>query len=356
MFTGHGGNIIENALKLGIDTDKLVDISASLSPFKTPEVILNAVRESVCNCEKYPEIAAESLTRLQAENYNIDRNKILAGAGSTEFIYLIPRILNPAQIITFQPTYSDYADSALVSDKKLLTIQTHEDDNFKIKLECLKNTYGKGDILFLCNPNNPTGQLIDSDEILSFARRNQKLYIVVDEAYSDFTAEGNTSLSNDMPANMIIIKSPTKFYRIPGIRLGYCFASPEIISKLLLGKEPWTVSTAALAAGKSVQHCEDYRNQVKESVNLQRAELAGKLEEIPGLTAFPPAANFILCRIDAGFTADQLQEYCLKNHIMIRNASNFNGLDNRFFRIAVMNKETNDMVHNILEKAFLEIR
>lgn len=350
MINGHGGNIFEFSKKAGLKPEEIIDVSASLSPLATPEKIVSAIRGCADKVNHYPEITAQSLIEIYACYLGISASNMLAGAGSTEFIYLLPRALKPKNIIIPQPSYSDYKASAQAAGINIKEIVTNEDNGFVLNIDDIKAIAKNGDMVFICNPNNPAGTYIDREILIDFAKAAPDITLVIDEAYVSFMGKEFSCQEKSIPENIIILNSPTKFYNIPGIRLGFCISHEKIISKLLRYKEPWTVSTPAISAGKTIPDCKKHTQDVRNIIKEESSFMQEKLSAIKNLKFFKPSANFILCKILSEITAQELQQLCLKDKILIRDASNFCGLDKFFFRIAIKDKDTNVKVYESLKK------
>ncbi|MFQ5714690.1 MAG: pyridoxal phosphate-dependent aminotransferase [Candidatus Scalinduaceae bacterium] len=208
-------------------------------------------------------------------------------------------------------------------------------------------------VVFLCNPNNPTGQLVTKQEILEFAKDYPKRLIVVDEAFMDFVEEEEefTVIKEASPMeNLIVVRSLTKFYGFPGLRLGYLVACESIINNLLRFKEPWTVNSLAQVAGQVAINDEMFILNTRSFMSIEKRFLYECLSKIEGLNPLYPSANFILVRIENGeITSSRIHDLLLKDKIIIRDCSNFIGLSDKYFRVAVRTREENQKLLNALK-------
>ena len=208
-------------------------------------------------------------------------------------------------------------------------------------------------MVFLCNPNNPTGQLTRKEDIIELVNDNPKRLIVIDEAFMDFVEDDEKySVIKDAPLmdNLIVVRSLTKFYGFPGLRLGYLVANETIVNKLMRYKEPWTVNTIAQVAGMAAINDEEFAANTRQYVSGEKDFLYDGLTMIKGIQPFKPTVNFILVRIeDRGITSSEVQNLLLKNNILIRNCSNFVGLDEKYFRVAVKTREENQKLLSALK-------
>ncbi len=354
MFTGHGGTGAAEARALG---KPVLDVSASLAPFTAPTAALRAYCRALADLGAYPEIDAASLRRALAARVGLKPDNVLAGCGTTEFIYLIPRALRPARVLGFVPAYRDYVDAARLAGSSFVALPTAWEQGFARDLSRLESAGRPGDLVLLCNPNNPTGHLIPPAAVRDFCVRRQDVTVVVDEAYVEFVGAEASCLEANMPRNLWVLRSPTKFYAVPGVRLGYCFGRSETIAKLLDAKEPWTVGAPALAVGRALLDCAAYDARVRKWIVREKPALEKMLAAIPGLDVCPGAANFFLCRLQAAApTASELRAACLKRGLLIRDASNFEGLDSRYFRVAVRTARENRRLARIIRAGLTDQR
>ncbi len=211
----------------------------------------------------------------------------------------------------------------------------------------------------MCNPNNPTGQLTRKEDIIELVNDNPNRLIVIDEAFMDFV-EDNEKYSVIREAslfdNLIVVRSLTKFYGFPGLRLGYLVTNESIINKLMQYKEPWTVNTIAQVAGMAAINDEDFAKNTREYVSVEKRFLYEGLAKIKGIHPFQPTVNFILVRIENDrMELSEIQNYLLQNNILIRNCSNFVGLDENYFRVAVKTREDNQKLLNSLKLIMNEV-
>ncbi len=363
--SGHGGDIARVCETHGLRPEEITDFSANINPLGYSPGLPDKIAREFQSVLHYPDIDASPLRAAIASHISCREDEILIGNGSTEHIYLLPRVLRPETGIVLEPTYSDYARAMRNSGADVKEIICKA-DTFEPDLNhptIGAETHGDGKMLYLCNPNNPTGALTKREDILSLAERHPAMYVVVDEAFMDFVAESDRfSVLTDAGAgnlkNIIVLRSMTKFHGFPGLRLGYLVAHPEVIERLEALKEPWTVNTLAQVAGLvALDDKEDKedRQHIKKSREFVAAEkdfLHKQLATIDGLRPIPPSVNFILVKItDNGPTSSELQESLIGMGILIRDCSNFRGLGDRYFRVAVRRREENEKLVSCLESA-----
>ena len=353
MLNGHGGNIKQICNKYGLNPDEIIDFSASINPLGCPEVVRKAVSEQFNDIRHYPDSECADLRKIIAEKIPCNESNVIIGNGSNELFYLIPRALKPEKGVLLQPTFGEFKDA--FSNSNVEVIEVINDDNdfptINTNISRLKST--EDCMVFLCNPNNPTGQLTLKEDIIELVNDNPKRLIVIDEAFMDFVEDHEKySVIKDAPLmdNLIVVRSLTKFYGFPGLRLGYLVANETIINKLMQYKEPWTVNTIAQVAGMAAINDETFAANTRQYVSGEKSFLYDGLAMIKGIQPFKPTVNFILVRIeDRGITSSAIQNLLMKNNILIRNCSNFVGLDEKYFRVAVKTREENQKLLSALK-------
>lgn len=275
---------------------------------------LNAIRS-------YPEPSPRSLEKMIANEYGIDAEEVLVTSGATDAIYLIAQAFRDKKTYyVYHPTFSEYEEAC-----RMFGYEEQPD----------------GAIGWLCNPNNPTGEVVTEDRIIEAAKCHG--FLVVDQSYEDYTMcrlpQPNEMLCHD---NIIQIHSMTKQYAIPGLRLGYITASASVIKYLRQQQRPWSVNALAIEAGKWVVSHREKAIPDLPSYLEETQRLRGQLNAIEGVVAFPTQTNFFLCTLEQA-TAAELKAYLTKEHsILIRDASNFRDLTPHHFRIATQSPEEND--------------
>jgi len=353
MLNGHGGNINQICSKYGLNPDEIIDFSASINPLGCPEGVRKAISERFADIKNYPDSECTSLRKAIADKVYCNESNIIIGNGSNELFYLIPRALKPKQGILLQPTFSEFKDALCNANVEIVEI-VNDSGRFPIinkDIRRLKNI--KEGMVFLCNPNNPTGQLTLKEEILELVKDNTNRLIVVDEAFMDFVDEDEKySAIKEAPLmdNLIVVRSLTKFYGFPGLRLGYLVANESTVNKLMQFKEPWTVNTFAQIAGQVAINDVEFASNTREYMSGEKAFLYEGLSKINGIRPFQPSVNFILVRIDnVEITSSEIQDLLIKDNIFIRDCSNFIGLSEKYFRVAVKTRDENQKLLRALK-------
>lgn len=269
----------------------------------------------------YPEPSAASLEQMIARECGIRPDEVLVTSGAVDAIYLIAqayRELGTCHVV--QPTFREYEDAC-----RVFGYQESED----------------GAVCWLCNPNNPTGDVMAVEEVLALAERHRLL--VVDQSYEDYTMAPLLQPAEVVGRDdIILLHSMTKRYAVPGLRLGYITASAQIISRLREQYRPWAINALSLEAGKWLVEHEAVAIKDLPTYLAETQRLRALLSEIDGIETQETQTNFFLCTIRQA-TAAELKEYLAREHgILIRDASNFTGLTPHHFRIATQSPTEND--------------
>lgn len=344
----HGGNIKQYLGNIPQARDKLIDFSININPLglslKAKEAITKNISELTC----YPEPDSRSLKMALGDFHRIKINNLAVGNGSIELIYLIPKALKAKKVLVITPTFSEYEFAAKSHEVQVAFFKTEEKDDFRIQLSKLRQYLSWADLVFLGNPNNPTGAYISLDDMLTLTGLCVKsnAILVVDEAFIDFVdghEEDNLiSIAATRPG-LLIIRSITKFFALPGLRIGYGIGHRDFINKITSLQYPWNVNLLAQAAGEAVLKDKDYIYKSRRYVSKERRRLFHSLKAIKGLKVFPPSANFILCKLEQSSikAARVLNARLIEKGIVIRNCDNFRGLNQKFFRVAVRRRQEN---------------
>jgi L-threonine-O-3-phosphate decarboxylase len=338
---GHGGNIKHLAEISGRTPKDILDFSANINPLGPPKWVLPLISSRFPDMQHYPDPDCSSLTERIAERYGVGREQVIVGNGSTEILYLLPRVLPSGPIVIPVPSYLDYMSVVRLSGLPVRTLLLKEERAFKPDIDDMDAMLAQSGVVFLGQPNNPTGMLYEASALRVLARKHPSVLFIVDEAFADFV-ENMDSLTRNRPPNVVVLLSLTKIFAIPGIRLGCAVADAEMIRRLKTIQPPWSVNVIAQMVGERALQDREYLEESRSHVTRQRTRLIEGLRRLGCFTVYPGAANFLLLRIDreggdAAFIAAKL----LAEGIAVRRCHNFEGLDDRFFRIAVRRDEEN---------------
>ncbi len=352
MMERHGGNIRRIALQAKKNAGEILDFSANINPLGPPENFRTILARQIDSLVHYPDSDCAEITAAFAARYRINADEIVMGNGSTELLYRLPEILQKKRAVIVVPAYVDYARAASLAGLEVKSFLLREDDDFKVDFSSLDVELTNDDILFLGRPNNPTGAMPSVEQVHALAVHHPETMFIIDEAFADFVPEAETLIAPNRGDNIIILKSLTKFYAMPGLRLGGAVLNPGLANLLKERVPPWSVNTLAQAVGAAALRDETYIGTTRRFVNEKREELHTAIASLPGLSVYPGAANFLLVRAEAPAPdAPEISRRLLEKGIAIRLCDNFTGLDHRFFRIAVRTEMENDRLAAALNEA-----
>lgn len=359
----HGGDIWNKSKELGINFEEIIDFSSNINPLGFPDKTNEIIRKNINLITKYPDPESNELRLSLGEILNISPKNILVGNGSSELFYLAVKAVSPKKVLIPAPSFIEYEKAAKSAFASCIFVNYQKKNNeFKIDLQKIVKKLANANLLFLCNPNNPTGSLLNKEEILFLIKKckESNCFIFIDEAFIDFVDDtnniNNISIINNINKynNAIIFRSLTKFFAIPGIRLGYIVGNRNLINKIKSYQPDWPVNLFAQVVGKEVINDSEYISKTKELIKKEKQFLFNSLEKISQLKPYKSAANFILVEIKEKSLTSEILEAKLGSEykILIRDCANFKNLGNNFFRIAVKNREDNKLLVNSLKKIF----
>ncbi len=355
MLSGHGGNIREVSKARGIPEVKLIDFSSNVNPLGFSPKIRHLGAEFAGIIRRYPDPECVALRSGLSGYLGVSTDNILAGNGSNELIHLVPRALNCSSALIYKPAFCEYELSVKIAKGKPYFLFAREENGFTFDIEEAFTYVKKVEMIILCNPNNPTGNLLKKDALLELAAycAKNKTYLFIDEVFMEFTDDENSySLKNMVTKNkyLLILRSLTKFFSLAGLRIGYLLADKNLIKKISLLQPTWSINGLAQEIALRSLSDAKFIKKSKEYIIRERDFLFSRLKRIRGIYPYYPNANFIFCKIlDKRLNSGLLYLRLLRSGILIRDCSNFDGLDNRFFRIAVRKHQDNLHLLNKLQ-------
>lgn len=356
----HGGNIYAFASALGATPDEVLDFSASINPLGMSPQARQAYRAVLRQAEHYPEPYAHSLTCALAHYHGLDPSQLVVSNGSTQLIYLLPRVLPARRVLLVAPLFSEHEAAFRATGASIARFLLRP-PTFSLSLhriaEALKSK--RPDILVLTNPNSPTGTLIERaqmEELVHICQR-LKTRLIVDETFIDWCeAESIKQLVIRRP-HVLLLRSLTKFFALPGLRVGYAIVHPSIIQRVRARLEPWSVNVVGQEVGRICLQDQQFIERSRAFLPRERAWLSARLATIPYLRVFPSNANFLLVEsTNPGFSASCLARQLAHERLLIRVCDNFVGLGKRFFRVAVRKRAENLRLVEALQSIFSERR
>lgn len=351
MQHGHGGNLRALAEQAGRPAGQILDFSASINPLGPPESLRAIVSRVVELLVHYPDPESRELVRAIAARYGLPEEQIVVGNGSSEILFALARAQRPSRAVIPVPSYIDYATAARRGGLKVEAMPLQESEGFALDWQALGRQLRGGEMVFLGQPNNPTGLLLDGEQFHRFVADHATSTFVVDEAFADFV-EGYQTLARPIARNVIVLCSLTKFYAVPGLRLGFAVSAAPVAQQIQGQVPPWSVNTLAQVVGAAMLADEAYAASTRAFVAEQRRRLASELQRLPGLYVYPGVANFLLVRLNrAGMDAPTLAQRLLHEGIAIRTFGQEQHLDGRFFRVAVRTEAQNQRLCDALGAA-----
>lgn len=349
MIQGHGGNIYEVAKAIGCSPGEILDMSSNVSPLGMPPGLKAMLEKKWEEVISLPEVDSQDLSARFAASMGLSVNQVLAGNGTTEFIYTIPLALEVKNPLIVGPTYSDYADSCRAYGVESMFYMAREENDFQPNLNDISSSLAHVDTVFICNPNNPTGQFIPAESLVMLIEAHPGVRFVVDESYLPFVPNWETqSMKNAEAGNVIVLHSFSKIFAIPGLRLGFLIAEPDVIKSFKPYRQPWSVNRLAQLAGSFLVRQRAFVEEVAQFVRKEREVFLANLQGLDAVVPFPSAVHFILFRLKGDLRANDLFTLMCEHKILIRDCSNFHGLSDRFIRIALKTTEANKACSGVL--------
>jgi threonine-phosphate decarboxylase len=337
----HGGDIYDEKLQ-SVQND-LLDYSSNINPLGIPASVKEALGQAIDRCDRYPDPFCRDLANHVASFEGVREEQLFFTNGATDLFFRLVTCIKPKKALVCAPTFADYERALNTVGCHLSYYPLKSEKNFQIGYDYLDYIEKDLDLLFLCNPANPTGQIIPPEHMIRIvekAARNQVL-VVVDECFMDLTMEGEYLTAKKLLnrwSNLIIVRAFTKNFALPGVRLGYgIFSKIDLIPDLRMYGQDWSVSTMAQAAGIAATREREYLIQSQQIIRNERDSLAEELNKMD-MEAYPSYANYILFRAP-GFT--DLKDKMLEKNILIRSCSNYRNLGPDYYRIGVKDEQSN---------------
>jgi threonine-phosphate decarboxylase len=355
-YKDHGGDIYRNPIQY--------DFSINLNPLGMPQAVVDVLRDSISSWSVYPDPECEALRKALAGKHACQVDQIICGNGAADLIYQLVHALRPGKALIPVPSFSEYERALRSVECDVCLYHLKEKENFRLDpADFIRCITPDTDIVFLCNPNNPNGLLMQDENIRQIAEacRKNHTVLVLDECFmelavSDVNAENgaNRSLSlmetgrkkqKEAFEGVIRIHAFTKTYAMAGLRLGYMILDdPELYQKIHDAMQPWSVSVPAMTAGLEALKEQRYLEDARTLIRTERMYLMNELRSL-GYKVYPSDANYIL------FYTEQknLYEELLKQELLIRDCSNYEGLGNGYYRVCLKNREANEVLIRALK-------
>jgi len=346
----HGAEILGSAEAIGLKPEAIIDFSSNVNPLGPSQKALEAAKKVFSQIAAYPDSNSNQLRQVIAKHFNVSKNNIVVGNGSTELMYLFAEafLKQGDKVVMPAPTFGEY-EGAVCKNGEISTF-VKLDKDFNVDAWAFKREIRDAKMIFLCNPNNPTSKLIPKETLTDIVVEAlaQNTLVFLDEDFLEFVDnEQELSLVGkiDRYPNLFILKSFTKIFGLTGLRVGYGMANESIINVLLRAKIPWNVNCVGQAAAAAALEDEEHLRLTLDLIKQEKLWLANELARIKGFKFSLPDANFFFIDIHkSGFTAAELKKYLLDQRLLIRDCSSFRGLDQYYVRIAVKTHEENQQL------------
>ncbi|PZT55466.1 threonine-phosphate decarboxylase CobD [Paenibacillus silvae] len=350
---GHGGDVETAASRFGGNATDFLDYSANINPLGPPREVLEALQQGLHSVLRYPDPGHRGFKALLSERLGVTQEQITVGNGAAESMALILLGLAPRRVGTVEPGFSEYRALARQFGAEVTHAMGREELNWRARPEDIERLIEEVDLLFLGQPNNPNGVQYPLEVLHRLARKAEEsdTVLVIDEAFIDFipAAERQSLASNiNTYPNVIIIRSMTKFYAIPGLRLGYAIGNPKYIQAMTRKQVTWSVNGLALVAGEAcLRSDERYEQQTITLIAQERERLVAALERY-GCSVTTGEANFLLVHVPHFWTAASMQEALGRRGVLIRSCAMYPGLRAGHVRFAVKDARANDRLLEVL--------
>lgn len=337
----HGGDVYRNHVD--------IDFSINVNPLGTPECVKEALHRAVEMCGKYPDMEAERLGEAVSTFLGVPKEYLLFGNGASELFMAIVHGIKPKKVVIPVPSFYGYEYAVKSVGSAIIFYEMNQENNFCVKEDMNRILTEDVDLLFLANPNNPIGNLLDIQMIKKMLLhcRDKGIYVVIDECFIDFCGEQFSLLPETQEfEHLILVRAFTKIFSIPGVRLGYLVCKSKAVHTKIAGQLPeWNLSCFAQEAGRVCAKQAEFISETRNYIEKERQFMEKRLREM-GFQIFPSMANFMMVYSDIPL---YLYERLMERGILIRDCSNFKGLGKGFYRIAIKSREENETLFMAIE-------
>ena len=359
MLIGHGGNVYRAARAIGCSPEEILDFSSNVNPLPLKDEFLRYLERHLYSIQYLPEPDSRELREKLASRYGISYENILIGPGTTQWIYDLPIILDIGRVVIPIPTYADYEDAAHLASRQVqnwgpFPLMNQWGPLFSQMVKRLK----PHDLIFLCNPNNPTGQFMPPKMLKEVISSRPDCTWCIDESYAPFIGrdEDSSLIPMGIPKNCLVLRSFSKIYGIPGLRLGAIFGDTPIIDRLFKCQRPWAVARITQLAGTFLIDRPEWESETREYLTKEKAYLIDALKQLPHLHPIESNTHFFLVRLSPPLKVAELSESLLQQRILIRDCENFKGMEGtNLFRISPRTRAENEHLIKVLKDMALRL-
>lgn len=359
-MNSHGANVFEIAKNEGIEIKDIKDFSSNINPLGPSEKALLELKNNLNLLSSYPDVDYVDLKKSISTYADCKIENIVLGLGSTEILKDAINFFAPKISMILSPCYSEYERELKKISSKIIEYNLEEKNNFKINLDEIIKIINEKKVEFLifANPNNPTGTILKNSEIEKILKETDTK-ILVDETYVEFTDMKVYSSSKliDFYENLFVVRGTSKFFALPGIRLGYGLSSNDKLLKFFKEKEIlWQINSVAEICGKVMFSDKEYIEKVYNFIKTRREYFYEEVSKIKNLKAYESYGNFILVKILKGLNSKNLREKLMKKGLVIRDCQTFRNLDDSYFRFCLLDDDANKKLLENLKLIYQEVK
>lgn len=352
----HGSDIEQIEQYYGISKEKIVKFGANVNPLGLSNSVRKKLSEHLDIITSYPDRDYKSLRQIIAACCSTNADYVVTGNGSTELISLLISQRNARHALVIGPTYSEYDRELSLTGGRISHYYLKESQDFRLDMEDFKNALTDDiDFLILCNPNNPTSSALTQTKLRLLAEfcKERDIFIMIDETYVEFAPSVDEITAIPLVPdydNLMVIRGVSKFFAAPGLRLGYGITSNrQFLNELKRNQNPWSLNSIGAYAGELMLQDADYISRTRELILSERDRCLAKLKEFRYAKVYPAYANFILVRLlKNGLSSFDVFDHAIRQGMMIRDCSSFEGLPGEYVRFCIMNPEDNTRLLNCL--------
>ena len=347
----HGGNVYAASRELSCDVKNLIDFSASINPLGPSPLVWKAISKSRHLLRHYPDPECWDLRQALARLWQCDVEQLVVGNGSMELIHALPSALKLRHLLLVQPTFAEYAATMARIGGRVTGVSAKRSERYALPIDrlrrilCARSKQSQSyDGIVLCNPSSPTGQVCEAADLMELAQAAARrgIWLIVDESFADYCPERSLLPHKGRFARMVVLRSLTKFYALPGLRVGYAVADAPVVQRLRRHVPPWSVSSMGQVAAIAALQDHTHARRSLQFVTKERVRFAAGLAVMPGCTVLPTYANYIFMELPRGWHAAAMAARLRRDGLLIRDCSDMPGASARSIRVAVRSRRDND--------------
>jgi threonine-phosphate decarboxylase len=349
----HGGNLKKFARRFQIQEKDILDFSSNITPLGLPDSVKKLYPQLLDRLTTYPDPSASELRAEVARLYPLFPENILAGNGSMDLLALIVRTIAPKRALLVEPSFLEYRRLLHLQGAQIKSVSLKEGNQFQFPYKEIFGALPNTDLVILCHPNNPTGSALKREELLELLSecRRRNIFVVVDEAFADWTPE--LSVAREIKDNSFfaVVRSLTKFYGLAGIRAGYAVGSRRLMETLGAHQDPWSMNAVSQALSIEALRDKDFQEESLEWYQAESAWFLSAFQAVEGIKVFPSFANFFLIKIMIPqMSAENLFQFCGEKGVYIRLLRDFPGLGDPYFRVGLRRRKDNETLLRIFQE------